>query len=396
MPAPIWIIGFALFAQGTSELMLAGLLPELATDLSVTIPHAGLLISGFALGMLVGAPVLAIVTLRWPRKRAMLVFLAVFILAHIAGALTPNYGVLFASRFLAAFVYAGFWAVGASTAMSLVPPNRRATAMSIVAGGYAMATVIGLPLGTWIGQSLSWRSAFWAVAGLSTLAAVAVAAKVPDLHPSTPPNVRDELRGLSTRRLWLSYAMTATSTAALLGTFSYLGAMLIETTGLNTAWVPAVLLVYGIGALIGMAIGGRAADRWPLAVLAVGFTGLAVISVLLALTARQAVAVVVFVLLLGLAGLLTNPALNSRVFGIAPAAPTLAVAGNTSAFNAGIAVGPWLGGIALTAGLGYPAVAWIGAGLATLALGLLAVEAAIPRNRRSTAVDNDLSPCSAS
>lgn len=379
MPISVLIIGFAIFAQGTSELMLAGLLPELATDLGVTIPQAGLLISGFALGMLVGAPASAILTLRWSRKRAMIAFLSIFALTHVVSALTSSYAVLFAARFAGAFVYAGFWAVGGSTAMALVPPDRRGRAMSMVAGGLTVATVIGLPAGTWVGQHLGWRGAFWGVAGLTTAAMLAVLAKVPDLRHAITPRVRDEVRGLAAPRLWLSYAMTAVSTAALLGVFSYLGAMLVDTTGLDAAWVPAVLLTYGIGALLGIAVGGRAADRRPLGVLAVGFTGLLITSVALALTAAHPIPVVIAVFLLGLAGFGTNPALNSRVFGIAPSAPTLAVAGNTSAFNVGISVGPWLGGIALTAGLGYPAVAWIGACLAVLALLLLTVEARLTR-----------------
>ncbi|MEU6412377.1 Cmx/CmrA family chloramphenicol efflux MFS transporter [Microbispora sp. NPDC046933] len=395
MPVSVLIIGFAIFAQGTSELMLAGLLPELATDLGVTIPQAGLLISGFALGMLVGAPASAILTLRWPRKRAMIAFLAIFVLAHVVGALTSSYAVLFAARFAGAFVYAGFWAVGGSTAMALVPPDRRGRAMSMVAGGLTVATVIGLPAGTWIGQNLGWRGAFWGVAVLAAVAMLAVLAKVPDLRHATTPRVRDELRGLAVPRLWLSYAMTAVSTAALLGTFSYLGAMLVDTTGLDADWVPAVLLTYGIGALLGIAVGGRAADRRPLGILAAGFTGLLITSIALALTAAHPIPVVILVVLLGLAGFGTNPALNSRVFRIAPAAPTLAVAGNTSAFNVGISVGPWLGGVALTAGLGYPAVAWIGGCLAVVTLALLAIETRLARAHRFTVPHGDRQYCAA-
>ncbi|GAB3568901.1 MFS transporter [Amycolatopsis endophytica] len=379
MPAAVWIIGAGIFAQGTSELVLAGLLPELARDLSVTIPRAGLLISGFALGMLVGAPVLAVTTLRWPRRRAMLAFLAVFVAAHVVGALTGSYAVLFAMRFLGAFVYAGFWAVGGSAAMALAGPRRRGQAMSVVAGGLTVATVLGLPAGTWIGQHLGWRGAFWTVAALSLLAAVAVAAGVPDLRPTTAPRARDELRGMAVPRLWLSYAKTAVATAALLGTFSYLGAMLVDTTGLAAAWVPLVLLTYGVGALAGVAVGGTAADRYPRGVLGAGFAVLVVASVLLALTAHHVAPVVVLVLVLGFAGFATNPALNSRVAGIAPAAPTLAVAGNTAAFNVGISAGPWLGGMALTAGLGYPAVPWIGAALAVVAIALWLLDVHLTR-----------------
>lgn len=385
MPAAVWIIGFAIFAQGTSELVLAGILPELAADLSITIPQAGLLISGFALGMLVGAPVLAAATLRAPRRRTMLAFLAVFVAAHAVGALTDDYAVLFATRFVAAFVYAGFWAVGGATAISLVAPDRRGRAMSIVAGGLTVATILGLPAGTWIGQHLGWRGTFWAIVVLTTLAGLVVAARVPDLTPDDPPRVRTELRGMANSRLWLSYSLTAVSTAALLGTFSYLAAMLTETTGLAPGWVPLVLLTYGVGALLGVGFGGSLADRYPLGVLFFGFTGLLGSSVLIAVTATHLVPLVVGVFLLGLTGFGTNPALNSRVVGIAPAAPTLAVAGNTSAFNVGISAGPWLAGIALTAGLGYPAVPWIGAGLAAAALALVGVEVAAARAGRDRA-----------
>ncbi|GEC97900.1 chloramphenicol resistance protein [Kocuria varians] len=368
LPLAVWGIGFGIFAQGTSELMLAGMLPEMAADLEVTIPQAGWLISAFALGMLVGAPILAVLTLRWPRRLALLVFMAIFVLSHVVSALTDSYGLLFAMRFVGAFAYAGFWAVGGSAAMALVGPERRGRAMSVVAGGLTVATVIGLPAGTWIGQHMGWRGAFWTVAVLSTIAAVALVASVPALRPENPASWREELRGLRPPRLWLSYAMTAVATTALLGTFSYLAAMLIETTGLDSAWVPAVLFGYGLGALIGIAVGGKAADRFPRGVLGVGFTGLLVSSLLLALTAHHAGATVVLVVALGLLGFSTNPALNSRFMAIAPGAPTLAVSGNISAFNVGITLGPWIGGLLLTGGHGYPAIPAVGAVIATLAL----------------------------
>ncbi|WP_338066808.1 Cmx/CmrA family chloramphenicol efflux MFS transporter [Mycolicibacterium houstonense] len=386
MPIAIWILGAAIFAQGTSELMLAGLLPEMSADLGVTVPEAGLLVSVFALGMLIGAPVLAVVTLRWPRRRALLAFLTIFVLAHVAGALTDSYPVLLAVRFVAAFVYAGFWAVGAGTAMSLVSPDRRGRAMSVVAGGLTVATVIGLPAGTWIGQNLGWRGAFWAVAAMSTLAAGAVLAAVPTARPTTAPRMADELRGLAVPRLWLSYAMTAVGTAALLGTFTYLGAMLITTSGLGSEWVPVILFGYGAGALAGMAVGGYAADRWPHGVLLVGFTALCVVLVGIAVASRHALPVAALSVLLGLTGFGTNPALNSRVFALGASAPTLTAAGTTSAFNVGIAVGPWLAGLALTAGWGYPAVPWIGAVLAVAALALFAVDAALVRGRHARGI----------
>ncbi|WP_415847564.1 MFS transporter, partial [Tsukamurella strandjordii] len=164
MPLAIVILGFGIFAQGTSEMMLAGLLPELAVDLGISIPRAGLLISGFAVGMMVGAPVLALATLRWPKRRALLVFTAVFAVTHLISAATDSFAVLLAMRFAGAFVYAGFWAVAATTAMALVPADRRGRAMSVIAGGLTVATVIGLPAGTVLGQHAGWRATFLAVA----------------------------------------------------------------------------------------------------------------------------------------------------------------------------------------------------------------------------------------
>lgn len=382
MPVAIWVLGAAIFAQGTSELMLAGLLPELSSDFAVSIPQAGLTVSVFALGMLVGAPILAMCTLRWPRRRALLAFLGVFVIAHVVCAVTDSYAVLLGTRFVAAFVYAGFWAVGASTAMALVSPDRRGRAMSVVAGGITVAMVVGLPTGTWIGQHFGWRAAVCVVTVLTLIAAGAVLAAVPDTRSQTVLRIRDEVRGVAVPRLWLSYGLTATSTAALLGTFTYLSAMLISNTGLHADWVPLVLLGYGFGSLVGMAGGGHAADRWPRGVLAAGFGILTVVLVLVALTAHVAAAVAGLAIVLGFAGFGTNPALNSRVFGIAPAAPTLAPAGNISAFNVGISAGPWLAGVALTAGLGYSAVPWIGAGLGVCAFGLLVLDVLVSRSQR--------------
>lgn len=393
MPLAIWGIGFGIFAQGTSELMLAGLLPDMAEDLQVTIPQAGMLISAFALGMLVGAPVLAALTLRWPRRFALLLFLAVFVLSHVVSALTGSYELLLAMRFIGAFAYAGFWAVGGSTAMALAGPERRGQAMGIVAGGLTVATVLGLPAGTWIGQHLGWRGAFWTVAVLSTIAVVVIVFCVPALRPENPPNLRAELRGLRPPRLWLSYAMTATATTALLGTFSYLSAMLVETTGLGSSWVPAVLFGYGFGALVGIALGGKAADRYPRSVLGIGFSGLLVTSVLLAVFAQYPGAVIALVVALGFLGFSTNPALNSRFIPLAPDAPTLSVSGNVSAFNVGITLGPWLGGLALSAGHDYPVIPAIGAAVAVLALVLWAWDLVLDSRTRRAPSNQRREPC---
>ncbi|WP_238163218.1 Cmx/CmrA family chloramphenicol efflux MFS transporter [Kribbella capetownensis] len=380
MPVAVYVLGLSIFAQGTSELMLAGLLPELSGDLGISIPAAGLLISAFAVGMLLGAPILAVVTLKWSRRTALLVFLGIFAATHVAGALTPNYAVLLATRVVGAFVYAGFWSVAAVTVVALVPVDRRARAMSVVTGGLTIATIVGLPIGTVLGQNLGWRSAFWTVAGLCVLAMAGVFATIPGGRPDpkSAPRLREELRALRHARLWLAFGTTALVTATILVVFSYLAPLLINTTGLTPSAVPGVLALYGLGSFIGITLGGRTADALPFHTLFVGITGLGILSAVLALTATNPVVTLAVVVLLGGFGFATNPALNARVFSLAGDAPTLATATNFSAFNVGITAGPWLGGLAIDAGAGYPALGWIAVATGLAALATVVVAAFLP------------------
>ncbi|MEU4194243.1 Cmx/CmrA family chloramphenicol efflux MFS transporter [Kribbella sp. NPDC026611] len=371
MPLAVYLLGLAIFAQGTSELMLAGILPEISSDLGVSIPAAGLLISAFAVGMLVGAPILAVVTLRWSRRAAMLAFLAVFALTHVAGAITSSYGVLLATRVAGAFVYAGFWAVASVTAIELAGPQARARAMSVLAGGLTVATIVGLPAGTLLGQHFGWRSAFWAVAGLSVVAMGSIVATIPSGRSSDVPELRQEVRNLRNPQLWLAYSTTALSTGAILVIFSYLAPLLTSTTGLSAGWIPLILALYGVGALIGITISGRVADRHPFRTLLVSLAGVIAAAVVLAVGTHTPWLAVPAVIAIGTFGFAANPAVNSRVFTVAGAAPTLAAAFNISAFNVGITVGPWLGGLALDAGADYPTVGWLGAALALLAAGTI-------------------------
>ncbi|KXO93886.1 Cmx/CmrA family chloramphenicol efflux MFS transporter [Tsukamurella pseudospumae] len=389
MPLAVFVLGFGIFAQGTSELMLAGLIPEVSADLHVSVPQAGLLISGFALGMMVGAPVLALATLRWPKRRALLVFTGVFAVTHLVAATTDSFAVLLATRFVGAFVYAGFWSVAATTAIALVPEDRRGRAMSVVAGGLTLATVIGLPLGTLLGQHAGWRATFVAVAIATVVAGAAIATTVP-AHVTTGAvtRPREEVRALRTGRLWVSYAITAFSIAALLISFGYLGAMLLETSHAAPSTVPIVLALYGAGAVAGIAVGGRLADTRPASVLVGGTATLAVASTALAVALPHPSAAGAAAALLGAAGFVTNPALNSRVFMLAPGAPTLAPAFTVAAFNAGIAIGPWLGGTLLDLGASYRALPLAGAALAVVAIALAVRDSAAARAARRTAADH--------
>ncbi|WP_245880799.1 Cmx/CmrA family chloramphenicol efflux MFS transporter [Streptomyces zhaozhouensis] len=352
--------------------MLSGLLPEVADDLDVSIPSAGLLISAFAIGMVVGAPVLAAATQRLPRRLTLVVLLTVFGVSHVVGALAPTYGLLFATRVVSALACAGFWAVGAAVAVSLVPVNARARALAVLLGGLSVANIAGVPGGALLGQHLGWRAAFWAVAALTVLGLVGVVRYVPrtglDGAQARVP-LRTELRVYRDRRVWLAVATTALFAAGTFCFFSYLAPLLTDVTGLGEGWVPFVLVLYGVGALIGTAIGGRLADAHLFGTLYAGLAAATVVLGLLALSASRPAVVVPLAGLLGLAAFLCGPGLNARIFHVAAAAPTLAGATATAAFNTGNTVGPWAGGVVIDAGLGYPWTAWLGAVLLLMALG---------------------------
>ncbi|MGW3569522.1 Cmx/CmrA family chloramphenicol efflux MFS transporter [Streptomyces sp. NPDC000941] len=382
MPVAVYVLGLSVFALGTSEFMLSGLLQPIARDMDVSIPTAGLLISAFAIGMVVGAPLLAAATLRLPRRTTLIALLAAFGLGQVAGAVAPSYGVLFASRVVSALACAGFWAVGAAVAVSLVPENARARAMAVMLGGLSVANVVGVPAGAFLGQHAGWRAAFWAVAALSALGLVGVAGLVRRTEAPTGagrPRLRAELSIYRDRQVWLALITTALSGGAVFCLFSYLAPLLTDVAGMDEDWVPSVLALFGVGALVGTAIGGRIADAHLFGTLYGGITASTLVLTALALTAHHAAAAVSLALLLGVTAFFTGPALNARMFNVANAAPTLAGATTTSAFNIGNTLGPWLGGLVIDLGWGYPAVAWTGAALAAAAVGTTALAARLPQ-----------------
>ncbi|MFB9504708.1 Cmx/CmrA family chloramphenicol efflux MFS transporter [Streptomyces aurantiacus] len=385
MPLAVYILGLSVFALGTSEFMLSGLLPAVADDLHVSIPRAGLLISAFAVGMVVGAPLLAVATLRLPRRTTLIALITVFGLGQIAGALAPNYAVLFASRVVSALACAGFWAVGAAVAVAMVPVNARARALAVMIGGLSIANVLGVPAGAVLGESLGWRSAFWAVGGASAIALVGVATLIPRIPvPDEKPRLRRELRIYRDRQVWLTISLIAFAAGGVFCAFSYLAPLLTDVAGLDEGWVPAVLALFGIGALIGTAIGGRIADAHLFGVLLSGMSASTVLLVALALLGQYAVAAAVLALLLGVSAFYTAPALNARMFDVAAAAPTLAGATTTAAFNLGNTGGPWIGGAAIDAGLGFASTAWAGAALTVAAGVLTTISLRLHRRRASS------------
>ncbi|MFI6502369.1 Cmx/CmrA family chloramphenicol efflux MFS transporter [Nonomuraea typhae] len=379
LPLGVYLLALSLFAMGSAEFLLAGVLPAIAADLGVSLPAAGALISAFAVGVVLGGPPLAVVTLRWPRRTTLVVTQVVFAACVIAGLVTDSYALLVVTRFVCGLAYAGFWAVAAVTAIGLVPPDRTARASGVVVSGLSVAMIAGGPAGAMISYFTGWRGGFWAVAALTLVAAVLTVAALPATSAAGVPSVRAELRTMRRPQLWVIYAVTLLSTAAYMISFNYLAAFLTEVTGVPGVWVPAILTLFGVGALVGLSAGGRIADRRPTHALLIGAAGIAVVSALLALFARNAVAVVVLVLLLGIAGFVLNPAIYGRVFTVAAEAPTLAGATAVSAFQLGISLVPALAGAALNAGAGITSVTWIGAGLAVATVPLILLD----RSRKS-------------
>lgn len=386
LPFGVYVLGFTVFSLGTSEFMLAGLLPQLAADLGVTIPQAGGLVSAFAIGMLVGAPVLALLTLNLPRRATLLGAAGVFAVMHLLGALTDDFGLLMTTRVIAAIACATYWAVGAVTAMAIAPRGSTARAMAVMVGGLTVANVIGVPIGTWIGEQGGWQLTFMVVAAASLVSVVATAVLVPETKPrsGTRVPVRElltaELAAFRRAPLWVALATTASFQAAVFGPFSYLAPLLTDVSGFSSQAVPAVLMAFGFGSLVGITIGGRFADRNLLGNVLISLVAFAAALVLLRLVAPTGGAVVVAaVFAFGATSFSIASAINARVLLHAGGAPTLASAVNESAFNVGNAVGPWLGGAVIAAGAGYLAPIWVSLGLIALALVLALVSWRIER-----------------
>lgn len=381
VPLAVYVLALGTFCMGMSEFMIAGLLPDIARDLDVSIPSVGTLISAFAVGMVLGAPTMAGASVRLPRRTTLIVALTVFTLAHVLGALAPSYGVLLVARITAAVACGTFWAVGTLIAVDLVPAHARGPALAVMVGGLTVANVVGVPAGTLVGELLGWRATFWAVAVLVLLSLAGVLRLVPHLPPVTDrPSLGMEARDLLQPRALVALIITATSQAAVFGAFSYIAPLLRDISGIDPAVVPAVLALFGIGSVVGVAIGGRFADRHPLKTIGVGVIAEAVLLVAIAQMASSAVAVVLAVGLWGIASFCISPALNIRLFTVAQDARTLAAATNVSAFNIGNAVGPWLGGLAISAGYGFRSPSYVGAALAIACVPMLLVGARLDRS----------------
>ncbi len=368
MPLPLYLLALAVFAMGTSEFMLAGLLPALSAELGVTVGAAGLLTSAFAIGMVVGAPLMAVVARNWPRRAALVGFLILFLLAHVVGAITDSFGVLFVTRVLAAVTNAGFLAVALSTAISLVPADRKGRALSILLAGTTVATIAGVPGGALLGTMFGWRATFWTIAVLCLPAVVGV------LRGSLPQpdgariELGRELAELRRPRLILTMVVGGLVNAATFGAFTFLAPVVTDLAGLAEVWLPVTLMIFGLGSLIGVTVAGRLADRRPWLVIMVGGPALVAGWAVFAITARHPAPLLMLALLLGALSFGVGSALIARVLYAAAAAPTMAGAYATAALNVGATIGPAIAAVTLGTSLGLRGPAWAAATLVTIAL----------------------------
>jgi len=372
IPPAVYLLALSLFAMGSAEFLMGGILPMIAEDLQITLPTAGTLISAFAVGALVGGPPFAILALRWPGRGTLLVSQVAFIVATAISLLAQGYWPILVARFAMGLAYACFWAVAAATAVQLSPHDRRAKALSIVVSGLTAAMVVGGPAGTFISDATGWRGGFWAVVVVTAVSAVCGLLALPQKTSgkAAVPNLDTELQAMKRPVLWVAYATTMLTTAAYMGTFGYLGAMLLAVSGLSAEWLPVALTLFGIGAFIGLTIGGRTADRHQFSTLVTGIIGLIVASAAIALFASYWQAAIALVFVLGFAGFLLNPAVWGRVYAVAPDAPMLAGATNSSAFQGGLTLAPLLAGIPISLGYELSSVGWVGTAIGVMALGL--------------------------
>lgn len=368
------LLAVAVFAQGTSEFMLAGLLAGIASDLSVSIPQAGLLTSAFAVGMVVGAPLMAALGRRWSPRAALSGFLLVFIMMHVVGALTDSFAVLLATRVIAAFTNAGFLAVTLSTVSAIVPANRISRALAVILGGTTLALVAGVPAGAAVGAMLDWRAALWGVALISVPALIAVALRTPTRAASGPAttvgSLRGELHVLRRRSLLVPLTVGALVNAATFCAFTYLAPLVTESAGLDAATVPIVLAVFGFGSFIGVWSAGRFGDRHADriirvggALLVLGWAGFAALSSL-------PVGLFAFSFAQGALSFAVGSSLIAISIRAADGAPTMSGSYATASLNVGAMVGPIVGGLAYATSLGTAGPLVVSAGLVLTALAL--------------------------
>ncbi|WP_422004151.1 MFS transporter [Roseivirga pacifica] len=365
MPAALWALTISAFGIGTTEFVIVGLLPTVAQDLAISISSAGLLVSLYAVGVAVGAPILTALTSKIPRKKLLLGVMLLFILGNGLAAIAPTFGLLVMARILTGFAHGVYFSIGATIAASLVPPNKRASAIAIMFAGLTIAIVTGVPLGTFIGQNFGWRATFIGVSILGIIGALSSAVLVPSsIQGGKALRIVDQLKVIKSPSVLLVLAITALGYGGTFVTFTYLAPLLEEVTGFSASMTSLLLLVYGIAIAIGNIVGGKVSNKRPSKALMVMFILQAIVLLVLYFTAPFQVAAVVTLFFMGILAFSNVPALQLYIVQMAekyaPGTEDVASALNIAAFNVGIAIGAALGGKIVESSLGVGATPWIG------------------------------------
>lgn len=358
---------------GTTEFVTMGLLPQIADGVSVSIPTAGHTISAYAAGVVVGAPLIAALGAKLPRKGLLLALMAAFAVGNVLSAVAPSYEALVGARFLAGLPHGAFFGVAALVAVDLAPAGRAGRAVGTVMLGIPIANVLGVPGATWLGQNAGWRTAYWLVAVIGLATVALVAASVPRVERDRSRTVKAELAALKSLQVMLTLAVGAIGFGGMFAMYSYIAPTVTEVTGLSESAVPVFLLVFGASGFVGNLVAGRMGDWSVLRSVVIGMVGLGVSLGVFALVAPYAVPALV---VLGITSVLASVLvinLQLRLMQVGGSAQTLSAAGNHAALNLANALGAWLGGVVIAAGYGYTAPSWVGVGLAVLGLGILAI-----------------------
>ncbi|MFF7135779.1 MFS transporter [Streptomyces sp. NPDC008196] len=384
LPFVVWVLAGGTFLMGTTEFVIAGLLPELSTGLGVSTSRAGLLITAFAVGMIIGAPAMALATLRLPQRQTLILALSVFSLGHVVAALSTSFTVVLAARVVTALATGAFWSVGFVVATAAAGPQRATRATGVMIGGLTLANVVGVPIGSFAGQFVGWRGPFWALAALSALAAVFIGRFIPARKERASVSLRAEFGALRQGRLWLALSAAVFIMGGVLATYSYVTPLLTDRAGIPAGAVPFVLIAFGVGALGGTATGGRLGERRPMVTTITAAAATALVLFLMIPLSTNADTATILVFLMGLTGFAVNPVVTALAMRFAGDAPTLTSALTTSAFNVGVAGGSFIAGAALDSPLGVtgpPLVGTVIAALTLLPLIALAVRGASGRSR---------------
>ncbi|WP_041577230.1 MFS transporter [Bdellovibrio bacteriovorus] len=367
MPLAIYALMIGAFGIGTTEFVIMGLLPQMAKDLGVSLSSAGLLVSGYALGVAIGAPVLSLLSAKWPKKRALVILMAIFTVGNLICALAPNYTILMIARVLTSFAHGTFFGIGSVLATSLVKPNQKATAIALMFTGLTLANVLGVPFGTWLGQNYGWHATFWAVTAVGPLAMAALIFFVPATKETgDSAGMAKEISVVMKPQVLLSLLLTVFGFAGVFAVFTYIAPILTDVSGFEMASVSPILLLFGAGLVVGNIVGGKWADKHLNRTLVGTLMLLSLVLFGFTFLMGYKLAALVLVTLLGFAGFATVPPLQMRALEHAAEAPTLVSALNIAAFNLGNAIGAWAGGVAIDNG-NLITTAWTALGVSLLA-----------------------------